>query len=177
MVDRCVFRMDHACKWINNIVGYSNQKFFILLLLYAISLGAWNAAVSLGVALSYCFAGSCGAITPLHLVHFGLNVLGTIVLKSYFSEQVEFIDSNVTLIETFQNCRGRSEGVDIFTQIFGKNPWLWLLPIHTSAAPDYTEPVFSSTLLSARDAEALGVELTDQSCDRKHRNHRNDKLE
>ena len=163
MVGRCVFRMDHACKWINNIVGYSNQKFFILLLLYSVSLAAWNAFISLGFAFVYCFAGSCASITPLHLILFSINVVGGIILKGYLSEQVEFMESNVTLIETFQNCRGRSDGVDVFRQIFGSNPLLWLLPISTTEPPDYTEPVLCSNLLSEKDAEALGVQLTDRN--------------
>lgn len=162
MLGRCVFRMDHACKWINNIVGYSNQKFFILLLLYAMALGAWNALVSLGFVLSYCLGGSCSAVTPMHLLFLSLNAVGFIILKSYFSEQVEFMESNVTLIETFQNCRGRSDGIDVFRQVFGNNPWFWIFPVNTTLQPDYTEQVLSSTLLSAKDAYALGVELTDR---------------
>ena len=157
LTNRCVFRMDHACKWIGNVVGYSNQKYFILLLVYACTLAVSNCIILSG-SLWGCY--SLGShFSRLEVVFLVINVTGFFICRSYLSDQLEFIESNVTLIETFQNSQGRSDGVDVFRQVFGRNPWLWPLPIFSSAPPDYTEPVFAASSLSKKDADSLGVDL------------------
>lgn len=160
LLNRCVFRMDHACRWIDNVVGYSNQKFFILLLIYVCALAVVNSIIILS-SLWTAFTLSA-PWNPLHVAFLVINAVGFFISRSYLGDQLDFIESNVTLIETFQNSQGQSVGVDVFHQIFGSNPWIWPFPIHSSRSPDYSEPVFSKTSLSVSDADSLGVELHDK---------------
>lgn len=89
-----------------------------------------------------------------------ISVTGFFVFKSYLSEQVECLDTNVTLIETFQNCRGPQEKVDVFRQIFGHNPVLWFIPIASSLPPNYSELIYPSSHLTLSDAHELDVDIT-----------------
>jgi hypothetical protein len=159
LLNRCVFRMDHVCRWTGNVVGYGNQKFFILVLFYSSLTCIISALISLFSIFEIRSFNS--PLEIFRLVFLPLCCISFLVIKSFLSEQIEYLDSNITLLETFKNCQPINDESEVFRQIFGNNPILWFLPIHSSLPPDFTEQVRGSTELSKPDMTELGVEQTE----------------
>jgi len=147
--NRCIFRMDHFCPWINNCVGLSNQKLFILflsytslsaiftLIIFIISAGCWlwtqkswsDAAPPSGASLLCCGFVSVECLAAVLFV------------GDFLQEQIESIQTNSTLVETYQRTHGRRTcSMDHFKAVFGHDWWHWPWPYVSHAPADYTEP-------------------------------------
>uniref|UniRef100_A0A8C4R789 Palmitoyltransferase n=1 Tax=Eptatretus burgeri TaxID=7764 RepID=A0A8C4R789_EPTBU len=63
---RCIRHMDHHCPWVNNCVGESNQKYFVLFTLY-ISLVSLHTLGLVAMHFVYCFEdhfAGCSTLPP-----------------------------------------------------------------------------------------------------------------
>jgi hypothetical protein len=98
---------------------------------------------------------------PMELTLFALNGSAAYFSKTYLSEQLEAIESNTTLVETYQHARGDS-GIDNFRCIFGERLLLWPFPIPTTKPANFSEKVYSTgnSELTRQDADSLGIDAS-----------------
>eukprot|EP00760_Papus_ankaliazontas_P001834 PhM_4_TR1063/c0_g1_i1/m.83410/K20028/ZDHHC2_15_20; palmitoyltransferase ZDHHC2/15/20 len=161
--DRCVLKMDHHCPWINNCVGFFNQKFFLLFILYItmcctfVGLTAWEAlwhsfdflaekqprqlfkAIrAINFAFSYIvvvvFSVSLGMFVSFH---FGLVMKNTTTI-----ERLEKMDRLRGMHQHHMYDVGWREN---FIAVFGEKWYLWLLPIATTPGDGTLFPVSRPT--------------------------------
>lgn len=142
----CIFRMDHHCPWINNCVAFRNQKPFILFLIY-IGIGLLLNLFILSAGLFYWmttpdtkFRSTTAGILS---TDFSLTVFFLNISLGFLFEQYEALQSNSTLVESYQLTRGRQNGFfRNFKDSFGENAWLWLVPVPAKIHMEWAERVF-----------------------------------
>lgn len=176
--NRCVLNMDHHCLWINNCVGFWNRKHFLLVLIYAQTI-----TVLIELTLSYDFylalewgftqkfldnADTQFAKNSLVLVSFLVNSLICLLITAFLRFHWTLAIENKTTIENLEHegTAYRSE-YDIgkernLAQIFGSNPWLFFLPVHSSSGRPHGDGITfakSEAKLAQQDHIKVNAEL------------------
>lgn len=142
----CIFRMDHHCTIVNNCIGYSNQKIYILFLLYTVCSTSLTVAISLfllnKLKMLSRISGSI-KIKPALIVNIIANATIFLTTVVFFSDQIDYVASNSSLVELLSNKRGKkTEFINNFKMIFGDNKCLWLLPSRNLVRPDFSEELY-----------------------------------
>lgn len=140
---RLTLNMDHFCPWVLNTIGFYNRKFFLLFILYTICLIGFT-LVSIAPQLPGIFEwarseNSTGLppIANLILIVSALlvDVVLLFLLCPFLWFHFQMVMKNQTTIDG-----DRFPQFDVGTranlqQVFGRNVWLWLLPLYCSG-PD-----------------------------------------
>ncbi|XP_023302546.2 palmitoyltransferase ZDHHC15B isoform X2 [Lucilia cuprina] len=155
----CVLKMDHHCPWVNNCVNFTNYKFFVLFLGYALLYCLYVSLTSLEYFIRFWRGELTSGMGRFHILFlFFVSIMFAISLVSLFGYHIYLVLMNRTTLEAFRAPIFRIGGADKngfnlgkyanFQEVFGDNWKLWFLPVYTSMGDGRQYPTSSQQLLS-----------------------------
>lgn len=135
---QCVLRMDHHCPWVHNCIGWQNHKYFVLLVFYT-SLTLTFVIVTQLETIKSTIDEPTVSFGNVFLLLFSetLAAFAAFVSSSFFIFHVWLTCLNMSTIEFCEKKFRRGTDNELYNlgvcrnlrSAFGKNPFLWILPI------------------------------------------------
>ncbi|XP_031799741.1 palmitoyltransferase ZDHHC2 isoform X7 [Sarcophilus harrisii] len=140
--DKCILKMDHHCPWVNNCVGFSNYKFFLLFLAYSLLYCLFIAATDLQYFIKFWTNGLPDTQAKFHIMFlFFAAAMFSVSLSSLFGYHCWLVSKNKSTLEAFRSPifrhgtdkNGFSLGFSKnLRQVFGDEKKYWPLPVFSS---------------------------------------------
>jgi palmitoyltransferase len=183
----CVLKMDHHCHWVNNCIAFTNYKFYILSLGYALLYCLFIAFTTLPYFIS-CWKGELQGFARFHVLLLFLGaVICAVVLVRLFLYHCCLVLRNSSTVEALRApifCTGADKDgfssgeYNNFQEVFGDNMKTWFLPVFTSLGDGLVFPVraqhqpSSNNSVGSTQTSATGMPLNNESVKKSRKRRR-----
>lgn len=152
---KCILKMDHHCPWVNNCVSFTNYKYFVLFLGYALLYCIYGSLSTLSYFIMF-WEGSFLNSGKFHILFLCfVAAMFSLSLVALFGYHLYLVSQNRTTLESIRppmfSYGPDKQGYNLgfkrnFLEIFGEKKLLWFFPVKTNLGDGIRFPVRGSNL-------------------------------